>query len=177
LSERGELDARSVSPWWRDRRIDWVISSPVLRSMATARLALGRIDDVDAGWGEQAMPALAGMSVGEAFTSFPELIRPDGWSRTDAPRNAAIEHIDTVADRAVDAMRRAAAQRPPGSQVAVVTHGAVLVALLRKAEADVATVANLAVGEFHVDPHRGWFLSAVHDPLATSEVPEPNGES
>lgn len=168
LSVTGQSDAARAATWWQARPVTWVISSPVLRAMRTAQIMLGRVDDLDSSWGEQAMPGMAGASVQDNHRRFPELVRPDGWSRQDAPRSDVIEHISTVEDRAIGALRRSGL-RQVDSHTAVVTHGAVLAALLRAAGVDAPTVGNLAVAEFEVDPTVGWRLLAVHDPLVGVE--------
>lgn len=164
LSPSGEADLVEARRWWSERPITWVISSPILRALRTADLLFGRVDDIDAGWSEQATPDLAGIRAAEAHARYPEIVQLDGWSRVDAPRHRAMEHIATVEARAIGALRHAAATPVPGD-VAVVTHGAVLVALVRAAGHEAASVGNLAVAEIVVDPVSGWALSALHNPL------------
>ena len=167
LSSSGQRDASLAARWWRQHNISWVVSSPVHRALETARVIFGRVDEIDSGWGEQATPDLEGKTGAVAHALFPELIGADGWSREDAARSAAVEHILTVQERGIAALRRSAIA-PSGGEVAVVTHGAVLVALLRRAGSEAQTVGNLAAAQFLVSPIRGWELVEIREPLTES---------
>lgn len=168
LSESGYADVVAAKSWWDGLTIDRVVASPLVRATQTANVLFGRVDDVDVGWVEQASPGLEGLTVYDAHQARPDLCRPDGWSRTDAPRDQAQEHIDVLTARAVGALRRAALSVPSGGHVAVVSHGAVLVALLRASGFEAATVSNLGVVECTVDPAAGWQALALHDPLTAT---------
>lgn len=165
ITPEGRSEIHTAAKWWADRPIDWVISSPLERCSATATLLFGRLDDIDAAFTEQAVPGLEGLPVDRAHRLTPELCRADGWSRPDAPRDPRSEHLDTITSRVLAALRGAAAAVPAGRSVAVVTHGAVVVSVLRAAGVPAATAGNLTVVELTVDPETGWDLDAVHDPL------------
>jgi broad specificity phosphatase PhoE len=167
ITPAGRRDLANATSWWASRQPDWVVSSPLGRAVDTARLLFGRVDDIDAAWVEQATPGLEAMTVAAAHRRWPELCHENGWARRDAPRHHASEHLESVTSRALTGLRSAAAAAGVGASVAVVSHGAVLVALLAAAGRDAATVPNLAVLELAVDPTVGWELVAVHDPLDT----------
>lgn len=165
LSTQGRRDVQGARRWWQRRPVERVVASPVARALETAGLLFARVDDIDAGWAEQACPGLAGMTAAAAHAARPDLCRLDGWARRDAPRDPAQEHQDTVTARALGALLRAATAVPAAGAVAVVTHGAVLVGLLDLAGARADRIDNLAVLEIEVEPTAGWLLRDVHAPL------------
>jgi len=172
LSTVGVGEARVAREWWKKRSVSRIVSSPLLRARRTAILLFGReADELDAGWVELAVPTLAGLPLGDAVRRMPNVLRADGWPRFDASLSGQHEHVLTVAARTVDALRRAALSVPAGSNVAVVTHGAPLFALLTVAgvgeSSPVGVVGNLATVEVTVDPaaEGGWSVVAVHHPL------------
>jgi broad specificity phosphatase PhoE len=171
LSACGRRDLDAARTWWAHIPVSWVVTSPVLRAVQTGDALFGRVNDIDSGWTETAIPGLAGLNYVEAHAARPDLCRPDGWALTDHRRDPAQEHLQTVADRALGALRRAATAVPAGANVAVVTHGGVLAGLLEAAHWrpntvwGSATLANLAVIELTVDPSVGWAVAGVHSPL------------
>lgn len=165
LTDEGTARTREAAAWWRDRCVDHVVSSPVHRATQTAELLFGRLDEIDAGWAEHAAPTVAGETYARAHEVHPEVLRADGWPVRDAPTSPVLERWAVVSDRAVQALRRAAATVPAGGTVAVVTHGSLLVALTSLGGQDSPTLPNLHVAECAVDPVQGWSLTAVHDPF------------
>lgn len=165
LSVSGRAEAAEARQWWDERRIHRVVASPVLRACQTAEALFDRVDDIDSGWVELATPAHAGLTGAEAHRQQPLLFRENGWPRRDAPRSSMQEHLDTVASRAVGALLRAAESVKEEENVAVVTHGSVLLALLGLSGSPVTMVNNLTVLEIEVRPVRGWRLLKAHQPF------------
>jgi len=165
LSDDGLARTREAAGWWAGRGVDHVVSSPVHRATQTAQVLFGRLDEIDAGWAEHAAPTVAGWTYAQAHARHPEVLREDGWPVLEAATSPVMERWMVVCDRAVRALRRAAATVPAGGTVAVVTHGSLLVGLTSLAGRSDPTLPNLAVAETEVDPAAGWSLRGVHDPL------------
>ncbi len=167
LTPMGREQAEQARAWWEATvPVEWVISSPVLRTRQTADILFGRIDDIDTGWAEQAIPAHVGLPVMDFYTQFPHLISTDGISLDLHPRTREMEHLDTVGSRAVDALLRAAQYSPADAKdIAVVSHGGVLGSLLRRAGMTLPRIHNLLVMEIAVSPLLGWQIRSIHSPL------------
>jgi broad specificity phosphatase PhoE len=163
LSEQGRSQALAARRFFSDAQLAQVISSPLRRACETAQLLFGRVDEVDAGWVEQAAPAVEGLAVADAHRRCPQLLDGDGWSLPAAPFSAEVEHLTAVAARAEAAPLRAASA-PGSGPVAAVSHGALLASLLAASGVG-GRPGNLAALETRVSSS-GWELIAVHDMLA-----------
>jgi broad specificity phosphatase PhoE len=176
LSPAGLDQLELAKRWWNQRSVTHSISSPVPRAIETANRLWGRIDELDAAWGERAVPAVEGMTHEEAHRLHPTLLQPDGWVSPEAPMNAFVESSAALESRVQAALQRAASAVPEAHVVAVMTHGALLAAILTmSAESDShgsleASVrcSNLAVLEVAVDPAKGWSLRQRHSPMTSS---------
>ena len=178
LSTGGLADLKAAGAWWDGRELGWVIASPLRRTLQTARELFGRVDEIDPGWVEVALVGMEGRSTVEIAEEHPDLLLPAGWQRPGAPAHPAFENMASTQHRAISSLRHASSA-PGARPVVVVTHGALLVALLRADGAEVLDVPNLCVLEIEVDGP-GWRMVAVHDPLIlepeTSEVVDVQSE-
>jgi broad specificity phosphatase PhoE len=172
LSSRGTAETETAKQWWRRWNVTHYISSPVPRAIETANRLWGRIDELDAAWGERAVPTVEGLTLEEAHRLHPTLLEPDGWVSSDAPMNPFVESRAALDSRVRAALARAASTVPEAHVVAVMTHGAVLATFLTiSAEVDSPDPApvrcgNLEVLEIAVDPAKGWSVRRRHSPLA-----------
>jgi broad specificity phosphatase PhoE len=169
LSAAGLVAAEEAGVATRRRwRVDRVISSPVPRAIETARALWGRIDELDAAWGEQACPAVEGVTAADAHRQHPSIYEADGWIVPGCPPNDCIESTAAVEARILCALRRAAGTVARGRMVAIATHGAALATLLRfddpARKAAELRRPNLTILEVSVDPAQGWRLAGVHEP-------------
>jgi broad specificity phosphatase PhoE len=169
LSAAGSAAAEAAGVGCRGRwSVDRVISSPVPRAAETARALWGRIDELDAAWGELACPAVEGVTADDAHRRHPSIFGADGWIVPECPPNDCVESSTAFDARILSALRRAAGTVVPGRVVATVTHGAALATLLRlDGQARTAAVlrpSNLTIVEVVVDPALGWRLTGVHEP-------------
>jgi broad specificity phosphatase PhoE len=171
LSPAGVAETELAKHWWNRWEVTHYISSPVPRAIETANRLWGRIDELDAAWGERAVPTVEGLSLEEAHRLLPNLLEPDGWVSPDAPMNPFIESSAALDSRVRGALERAATTVPEGHVAAVVTHGAVLAAILSFSEEIDSSeplevrCGNLEVLEIEVDPGRGWCVRRRHSPL------------
>jgi broad specificity phosphatase PhoE len=173
LSSTGIAEIEAAKRWWNRWNITHYISSPIPRAIETANRLWGRIDELDAGWGERAVPAVEGFTLEEAHRLHPTLLEPDGWVSPDAPTNPFVESTAALDSRVRAALVRAASTVPAAHVAAVMTHGAVLASILAipagvdspgSPEISVRC-ANLAVLEVGVDPAKGWSVRRRHSPL------------
>jgi broad specificity phosphatase PhoE len=157
--------------WWNRWDVTHYISSPVPRAIETASRLWGRIDELDVAWGERAVPAVEGLTLEEAHRLHPMLLEPDGWVSPDAPMNPFIESSAALDSRVQAALARAASTVPEADVAAVMTHGAVLAAILSisaevgSSEPVEVRCGNLEVLEIAVDPAKGWSVRGRHNPL------------
>jgi len=170
LSAGGLADALAARAWWAGVPVSWVVTSPVRRAVQTGEVLFGAVNDIDSGWVESAIPGIAGLTYAQAYQGRPDLCGPDGCGIPGRAPDPGAEHPTTISDRTLGALRRTAAAVDPGGQVAVVTHGSALAALVTAAawgpaDGRGANPGNLAVLELAVDPTAGWTLLAVHSPL------------
>jgi glucosyl-3-phosphoglycerate phosphatase len=173
LSSSGLDEVDTAKRWWDQWNITHHISSPVPRAIETANHLWGRIDELDAAWAERAVPAVEGLTLEEGHRLHPTLLDPDGWVSHDAPMNPFVESRAALDSRVRAALWRAASTVPEGHVAAVMTHGALLAALLTiSVEVDpgeppnaAVRCTNLAVLEIAVDPARGWSVHREHNPL------------
>jgi broad specificity phosphatase PhoE len=176
LSSVGIAEMEAAKGWWNRWNITHYISSPIPRAIETANRLWGRIDELDAAWGERAVPAVEGFTLEEAHRLHPTLLDPDGWVSPDAPINPFVESSAALDSRVRTALARAASTVPVAHAAAVMTHGAVLAAILAisagvdSPESPETSVrcANLAVLEVAVDPAKGWSVRGRHSPLTFS---------
>jgi len=175
LSSAGIADMEVAKRWWNQWNVTRCISSPVPRAIETAHRLWGRVDELDAAWGERAVPAVEGLTLEEAHRRHPTLLEPDGWVSRDAPLNPFVESDAALESRVRAALMRAANTVPEAHVAAVMTHGAVLAAILAMS-AEVNSpgspktsvrCANLAVLEVAVDPAKGWSVRRRHSPLTS----------
>ena len=173
LSSAGIAEMEVAKRWWNRWNVTHYISSPVPRAIETANRLWGRIDELDAAWGERAVPSLEGLTLEEAHRRHPTILDADGWVSPDAPANPFVESTAALESRVRAAIGRAASTVPDAHVAAVMTHGAVLAAILAisaevdspgSAEESVRCV-NLAVVEVAVDPAKGWSVRRRHSPL------------
>jgi broad specificity phosphatase PhoE len=150
------------------------ISSPIPRAIETSHCLWGRVDELDAAWGERAVPAVEGLTLEGAHRLYPSLLEPDGWVCPDTPLNPFVESTAALDSRVQAALARAANSVPEACLVAVMTHGAVLAAILSMAEIDShyapqapLRCGNLEVVEIAVDPAKGWTVRGRHSPLGS----------
>ena len=175
LSSAGIAEIEVAKRWWNRWNASHYISSPVARAMDTANRLWGRIDEVDAAWGERAVPAVEGLTLEEAHRGHPTLLELDGWVSPDAPMNPFVESRAALDSRVRAALTRAASTVPEGRVVAVMTHGAVLASILSiPAGVDSPGLpekpvrcGNLAVLEVGVDPVKWWSVRRRHSPLTS----------
>jgi broad specificity phosphatase PhoE len=174
LSPSGRAELEVAKRWWKEWKVTHYVSSPVPRAIETASRLWDRIDELDAAWGERAVPAVEGLTLDEAHRLHPTLVTPDGWVSSDAPPNRFVESGPALNFRVQGALLRAAGSVPENHVVAVMTHGAVLAAILAplsaiggRSERSVRC-GNLAVLEVTVDPVRGWSVRREHSPLAAT---------
>lgn len=160
LHPSGEADARLLAVRFArhqvGNKVGHVVASPLLRARATARLLFGRVDEVDAAWVEPAAPALQGLTVARAAELHGDLVGVDGWP---LEAMAASERLETPASvsRRVTSALLAARFHPGAGDVAVVTHGSVVSALLAESGFPGARPTNLHVLRCSVGPD-GWRL-------------------
>jgi len=179
LSPSGKIDIEAATHWWKRWNVTRYISSPIPRATETARRLWGRVDELDAAWGERAVPAVEGLTLKEAHRLHPTLLEPDGWVSPDAPVGPLFESGAALDSRVQTALARAAGTVPAARVVAVMTHGAVLAALLAMSvEVDPhgspgapLRCSNLEVLEIAVDPAKGWSVRARHSPLGPPTPP------
>jgi broad specificity phosphatase PhoE len=179
LSASGKIDIEVAKHWWGRWNVTHHIASPIPRATETAHRLWGRVDELDAAWGERAVPAVEGLTLEEAHRLHPALLEPDGWVSPDAPVTPFVESAAALDSRVHAALARAAGTVPAAGVVAVMTHGAVLAALLAvSAEGDPDSspeaplrCRNLEVLEIAVDPAKGWSMRARHSPLGPSTPP------
>ena len=151
LSLAGRTDADLVADWWADKSVDWVVASPLARTMAAAELLFGRVDEIDAAFVECAMPTLDGHTYAAAL-AYPELFDPvTNWPRSDRPPSPVIESRAAVMARVEAGCLRLRGTVDDGGSVAVVTHGGVLLAVLALLGIDGKVVPNLAVLELVIE--------------------------
>lgn len=150
LSAGGRSDAERLARELSSLDVGYVLSSPLLRARRTAELLFGRVDEVDAAWVEPAAPGLQGALVRDVAATWPELVRPDGWPHDDGRVSALLESAESVRSRVRTGLLRAA-RTPGGGDVAVVTHGSVLAALLHLAGRPAARPGNLEFVRCRVD--------------------------
>jgi 2,3-bisphosphoglycerate-dependent phosphoglycerate mutase len=134
LNEIGRIQAERVANALAGERFDALICSDLIRTRQTAEpLAqqLGLAVETDTLWREQCFGVLEGLDVPTIKTHYPELWA--AWIRHDA--DYALpggESVRTFHARIVAAVEELA-QRYPGRNLVVVTHGAVLDMLWRMA--------------------------------------------
>jgi broad specificity phosphatase PhoE len=150
LSAGGRADAELLARELSSLDVSYVLSSPLLRARRTAEVLFGRVDEVDSAWVEPAAPGLQGALIRDVAAAWPELVRPDGWPHDDGRVSEALESAEAVRSRAQAGLLRAAAAPGPGD-VAVVTHGSVLSALLHLAGHPSARPGNLEFLRCRVD--------------------------
>jgi broad specificity phosphatase PhoE len=173
LSSSGFADLEVAKGWWRKWKVTHYMSSPVPRAIETAKELWSRIDELDAAWGERAVPAVEGLPLNEAHRLHPALLTTDGWVSPNAPPNQFVESGLAFNARVQAALLRAAGSVPEDEVVAVMTHGAVLAAILappisqlgQEPPERLVRFGNLAVLEVAVDPVWGWRVRQQHDPL------------
>jgi broad specificity phosphatase PhoE len=171
LSSAGIVEIETAKRWWNRWTVTHYISSPVPRAIETANRLWGCLDELDGAWGERAVPAVEGSTLEEAHRLHPTLLEPDGWVTADSPTSPFVESSRALDSRVRAALVRAACTVPEEHVVAVMTHGAVLAAILSFSESvrplrptDVRC-ANLEVLEIAVDPTKGWSVRRRHSPL------------
>ncbi|MGA3147687.1 MAG: histidine phosphatase family protein [Acidimicrobiales bacterium] len=173
LSPSGLAELGVAKRWWSRWDVAHHISSPVPRAVETAKHLWSRIDELDVAWGERAVPAVEGLTLEEAHRLHPNLLEPDGWVRPGAPTNPFVESSAALNYRVQSALLRAAGTVLEGHVVAVMTHGALLAAILtlseegdlRGAPERSVRCGNLAVLEISADPAEGWNVRREHSPL------------
>jgi 2,3-bisphosphoglycerate-dependent phosphoglycerate mutase len=122
LNDVGRRQARELAETLRDRRIDAIYSSDLLRAVETAAIVgdhLGLPIEVDAGLREVDVGDWAGREVGEIESADPEAFRR--WREGRKGWNGG-ESYEQMGKRVVAAVVRIAA-RHPAETILLVTHG------------------------------------------------------
>jgi broad specificity phosphatase PhoE len=171
LSSAGMAEMETAKRWWNRWTVTHYISSPVPRAIETANRLWGRLDELDAAWGERAVPAVEGLTLEKAHRLHPTLLEPDGGVIADSQISPFIESSRALDSRVQAALVRAACTVPEEHVVAVMTHGAVIAAILsisasvRPLRSTDVRCGNLEVLEIAVGPTKGWSVRQRHSPL------------
>jgi len=126
LSERGRRQATRAAELLEPCRVDLVLSSPLLRTLETARIVAGARElepELDGGLTELALGHWSGRARSELaedprFLAW--LARPHETATPDG------ERLSDVQARALDAVRRGIAGTPAGGGLLLVSHGGVI---------------------------------------------------
>lgn len=157
LSEEGELQTKALGARFADARFDVVVSSPLERARLTAAAISDEVT-IDDDFIEIDLGRWDGSTTAEVQAVDGEALRQAISDRT-SPMGGTGESLDQAGARVVEAVNRLAESMPDGSRAAVVTHGALLQAVLHRylpgrghrvhAFSDNASVTGISIFDGH----------------------------
>lgn len=149
LSVAGRIDAARAAQWWTGRPVAWVVSSPLARAVETSKVLFGRIDELDASFVEVATPSLEGLPT-SVTAAYPDLFdTTTRWHAANRPASPLTETRAAVRSRVLAGLARLEGLRV-GGDIAVMSHGEILLTVLEHCGVPRVSVPNLAVTELEV---------------------------